>query len=108
MHHDGVGHRQAARLDAVEEIADVAHGPLGAGHVVADEFVEVGEPGGVRDVGPRIAVGDRDPAFGAFVADATGAVPAAGGSLPAFAMRIIRIPFSKRVTMPSPLSLGTY
>src|ERR1019366_9048906 len=75
VHDLGVGNGEAARLDAVKVVADVAHRALGARDVVLDQLREVGEQGGGGQFRLGVTVRDRDPAFGAFVAHATGAVP---------------------------------
>src|SRR5262249_38166356 len=91
VHHLGVGHRRLARLDAVEEVADVAHPvtrvfrvetipghdrparPLGVG---ADQLLGVGQQRLRGDLRRLVAVGDGHPALAALVADAARAAPA--------------------------------
>jgi len=75
VHDFGIGHRLAAGSHAIEEIAHMVHRALGAGHVFAHHFFEIREQGRGGSLRFGVVVGCANPAFGAFEALATRAMP---------------------------------
>ena len=75
VHHLGVGDRPLAALDAVDEVSHVVQRPARAGHVLADDLLELGQQGRRGNLRLGVAVGGRGPALAAVEPLAAGAVP---------------------------------